>query len=342
MALSTDLKFILLVSPRFERFQRKSDYLFNCRCPLCGDSQTNKSKMRGYIYRKQDALFYKCHNCGSGLSAGNLLKELDPNLHKEYIMEKYRTGEIKSSNTRTKTVYIPSPRFGKVDKVNYHNAERCDRLSSNHFCITYLNKRKIPKEYFSKLHYTDNFKLFCDEVNPNHGKELIEDKRLIIPFFDQYDALFGVSGRSLETAGEKLRYIKIRTDNSERKLIYGLDRVDLTKRVFIVEGEIDSLFLDNCIASGDSSLAITADSISCPDKVLVFDNEPRNKEITTLLKKAIESNHKVVIWPDNIRSKDINDMVVSGMKVSQIQSIISSNTFQGLEALTKFTFWKKV
>ena len=184
--------------------------------------------------------------------------------------------------------------------------------------------------------------MFCDEVNPNHGKELIEDKRLIIPFFDQYDALFGVSGRSLETAGEKLRYIKIRTDNSERKLIYGLDRVDLTKRVFIVEGEIDSLFLDNCIASGDSSLAITADSISCPDKVLVFDNEPRNKEITTLLKKAIESNHKVVIWPDNIRSKDINDMVVSGMKVSQIQSIISSNTFQGLEALTKFTFWKKV
>ncbi len=342
MSLSTDTSFVHRISPRFEKFQRKSDYLFNVRCPLCGDSQKNKTKMRGYIYRKLNDLFYKCHNCGSGMSLGNLIKQLDGTLYKEYLLEKYKSGELNGANTRTTVFQIPAPRFGRVENVEFENAERCDLLPSTHFCITYLNSRKIPKEIFNRLYFTANFKKLCDEVNPNHGKDITADARLVIPFYDDYNALMGISGRALTTADSKLRYIKIKANDNVTKLIFGLERLDRTQTVKIVEGELDSLFLSNCIASGDSSLYQTAENISTEKIVLIYDNEPRNKEIVKLMADAIKSGHNVVIWPNTIEQKDINDMVKAGLSPCEIEDIISNNTFNGLEAQTKFIFWKKV
>ena len=144
MSLLIDQKYTLLISPRFEKFQRKSDYLYACRCPLCGDSKKNKSKMRGYIYRKGNDLFYKCHNCGAGISLGNLIKQLDSGLYKEYVMERYKSGEGSNNSIKQITVNITPPKFDKIDTdKNYVNAERCDKLSENHFCIQYLKKKGV-------------------------------------------------------------------------------------------------------------------------------------------------------------------------------------------------------
>jgi hypothetical protein len=205
-----------------------------------------------------------------------------------------------------------------------------------------LTRRHIPTEYHNKLYFTANFKKFCDEVYPNHDKEITPDARLVIPFFDEYNNLIAVSGRALVTSDEKLRYVTIRTNESEGKLIYGMDRVDLSEPVKIVEGPIDSLFLKNCVASGDSSLSIAGKNINSNKKILIFDNEPRNKEIVSLMEKAIKSMNYVVVWPDNIRQKDINEMIMSGISTDEIEAIISNNTFYGLEAITKFVFWKKI
>lgn len=299
--------------------------------------------MRGYIYRKNNDLFYKCHNCGAGMSLGNLIKQLDGSLYKQYIMERYKSGEQGlGSNYKSPKFNIPTPRFEKLsDNVHYENAERCDRLPENHFCIQYLNHRKFPKQYFNKLYYTDNYKLFCDEINKNHGKSITADKRLVIPFYDEYNNLIAVSGRALENAEEKLRYVTIRADDSEDKLIFGKDRLKLSENILIVEGPLDSFFLNNAIASGDSNLVLAAKSIASNNITLVYDNEPRNKEIIKLMQSAIKSNYKVVIWPNSIGQKDINEMIVSGMSQEQIQTIIKNNTFSGLEAQTKFVFWKK-
>jgi hypothetical protein len=152
----------------------------------------------------------------------------------------------------------------------------------------------------------------------------------------------GVSGRALANAEYKLRYVTIKTNDSPNKLIYGLDRVDFSKPVKIVEGPIDSLFLSNCLASGDSSLSVTAKNISAEEKILIFDNEPRNKEIVKLMKDAINLGHNVVIWPDNIVGKDINEMVMNGISLDEIEAIISNNTFKNIEAQARFVFWKKV
>jgi hypothetical protein len=121
-----------------------------------------------------------------------------------------------------------------------------------------------------------------------------------------------------------------------------MDRLNINEPVKIVEGPIDSLFLNNCIASGDANLSLVASNFSAGKKILIFDNEPRNKEIVKMMQDAIKSSHNVVIWPSTIQGKDINEMILNGHTVDEIENIISSNTKNGLEAQTAFVFWKKV
>ena len=194
----------------------------------------------------------------------------------------------------------------------------------------------------SQLLFTSHYKKFVDALVPNHGKKLVDDARVIIPFYDVYNNLIAVSGRALETNDKTVRYITIRTTDSEDKLVFGMDRLNVHETVKVVEGPIDSLFLSNCVASGDANLTAVADNISAGKKVIIFDNEPRNKDIVKLMQESIKSNHQIVIWPDTIQAKDINEMIISGISPDEIESIISSNTVSGLEAQLKFNFWKKV
>lgn len=342
MSLLNDIKYTLLLSPKFEKYQRKNDYLFNVRCPLCGDSKKNKNKMRGFIFKKDNRLIYHCHNCGAGMSLGNLIKNMDAGLYHEYTMENYKSGQSNNSSSIKNTINIHPPKFGTVEKKLYENAESCDKLPPEHFCIQYLKRRKIPEKYYNILYYTNDFNKFCEEIRPNHGKFISSDKRLVIPFFDEYNELIAVSGRALEKSDDKLRYVTLRVNDSEEKLVYGLDRIKKLEKVLLVEGPLDSLFLNNSLASADANLGLTASSLNIKDVTLVFDNEPRNREVVKLIDKSIQSGHKVVIWPETMIGKDINEFVMNGVSPDEIQNIISNNTFSGIEAKLKFNMWKKI
>lgn len=341
--LSIDSKYIQMVGFRLRNFKRKKDYLWNFSCPICGDSQKNKLKARGYVFPKGQDLFYTCHNCGIGLSLGNLIKHIDQNLHKEYVLERYTSGKTNSPNLANTVLNISPPKFDKVEKQKtFEFADWCDKLPEGHFCLEYLSKRQIPKEFYSKLLFTTHYKNFVDNLIPNHGKIIVNDARLVIPFYDEYNELIAVSGRALETSDKTLRYITIRTEESDKKLVYGMDRIKLSETVKIVEGPIDSLFLKNCLASGDANLSLIGNSISAGKKVLIYDNEPRNKDIVKMMQDAIKLGHNIVIWPNSVVGKDINEMIMNGLTVDEIERIISSNTKSGLEAQTSFVFWKKV
>jgi transcription elongation factor Elf1 len=343
MSIITDSKYVRLISSRLRNFKQKNTNLFNASCPFCGDSQKNKTKARLYIFEKKGGLFVKCHNCGVSTNAGNLIKQVDSSLYKEYVLERYASGETNNSRTTNTVLNISPPRFDKVAKQkSFEHGEWVNALPSGHFCLEYVTKRKIPEKFFDRLLFTSHYKQFCDALIPNHGKQILDDARLVIPFYDEYNDLIAISGRALETSDKTLRYVTIRTNESEDKLLYGLERVDKSKPVKIVEGPIDSLFLSNCVASGDANLTIAAKNIDSDKKILIFDNEPRNKEIVKMMQDAIKLEHNVVIWPDTIAGKDINEMVMSGLSPDEIEKIISSNTFRNLEAQTKFVFWKKV
>ena len=343
MSLYIDLKYTNQIAHRFEKFSRKNDYLFNVRCPICGDSKKNLSKMRGFIFRKENDMFYKCHNCGQGLSLGNLIKYIDPNLYKEYILERFKNGEGGKSNFKKPSFNIPSPRFGKVEKEKiFEHAEWLSKLPSGHFCLVYCTNRGFLSRIADRLLFTSNYRQFIDALVPNHEKKLIDDARLIIPFYDEYNNLIAVSGRALETSDKTLRYITIRTTDSTDKLIYGMDTVDTSKTVYVVEGPIDSFFINNAVAAGDANLTAVADKLGIDNTVLIYDNEPRNKEIVNMVERAVKNNYRVVIWPNNVEGKDINEMILDGMTESEIKEIIDTNTISGLRSLTEFTYWKKL
>jgi transcription elongation factor Elf1 len=343
MSLPIESKYVRLLSSRLRNFKQKKDYLWNFSCPICGDSQKNKTKARGYVFAKGNNLFYRCHNCGVSIGVGNFIKAVDETLYKEFVLERYKSGETNNTRSANTILNIPSPRFDRVAKQKiFEHGEWVSKLPSGHFCLEYLTKRKIPEQYYDKLLFTQHYKQFVDALIPNHGKQIVDDARLVIPFYDEYNELIAISGRALETGDKTLRYITLRTTNSQDKLIYGMDRVNLSETLKIVEGPIDSLFLKNCLASGDANLVLCADGISSDKIVLIFDNEPRNKEIVKMMQNAIGLKYNVVIWPDTIGGKDINEIILSGKTQDEIEEIISSNTFRGIEAQLKFNMWKKV
>jgi transcription elongation factor Elf1 len=341
--LSIDSKYIRLVAFRLRNFKQKKDYLWNFSCPVCGDSQKNKLKARGYVFQKNTDLFYTCHNCGIGLSLGNLIKHIDPSLHKEYVLERYKSGKTNNFSTANNFFEIAPPKFDRLDKQKvFEHGQWLSELPEGHFCLNYVERRKIPKNLYNSLVFTNKYRQFVNALIPDHGKQLLDDARLVIPYYNEYNELIAVSGRALETSDKTLRYVTIKTNDSKQKLMYGLDRINFNETVKIVEGPIDSLFLKNTIASGDANLTLCAKEINSIKKILIFDNEPRNKEIVKLMQDAIRSDHNVVIWPNTIKGKDINEMIINGLSNDEIENIISNNTFKGLEAQTKFVFWKKV
>jgi len=227
MSLSIESKYIRLISSRLRNFKQKKDYLWNFSCPICGDSKKNLSKARGYVFQKGTNLFYNCHNCGVGTNLGNLIKQVDPSLHKEFVLERYKSGESGFSNFKSPSFDIPAPRFDKVAKEKtFDHAEWVNNLPAEHFCSLYCTNRRFLSTMTDNLLFTPNYKKFCDALVPNHGKEITADARLVIPFYDKYNTLIGVSGRALENSDYKLRYVTLRTNESQDKLIYGMDKVN--------------------------------------------------------------------------------------------------------------------
>ena len=113
-----DSKFIGLISSRLGKFKRVKNTLYNFRCPICGDSKKNKSKTRGYLYAVKANTNFKCHNCGASMSFNNFLKQVDPVIHKQYTMEKFKSGHTgRNFVTEEPEFKFEAPKFKKNLKL---------------------------------------------------------------------------------------------------------------------------------------------------------------------------------------------------------------------------------
>ena len=326
-----DIKFINLVSPRLTLFTQKKADLFNFRCPYCGDSKKRKNKARGYIFKIKTDFVYKCHNCGVGRTLSNFLKDQDQHLHDQYVMEKFKDGKFtgKHSTVPKPKLNFSTPSFVKSDT----DLEKISNLNIFHEARKYLEQRGIKDlDYF---YYCPKFKEWTNKQKKTFDTLRQDHPRIIIPFKDKQGNLFGYQGRSLARHA-KLRYITIMLDEEQPK-IFGLDRIDTNKTIYITEGPFDATFIKNSVAMAGSDIDIR--TFGWSDYIWIFDNEPRNREIVNRISKVIDRGDKVVIWPNNIQQKDINDMSLGG---HDVQKMVESNVYQKLEAKLKFNNWKKV
>lgn len=330
MSLYTDKKYVNLVSTSLEKFKWKKVNLANCRCPICGDSETNKNKARGYFFSNTESYFYKCHNCGVSYNIYKFLEIVSPSLFKEYCLETFKDKNLKAEE-------IESHKEAKQD-VNYSRPPylMIDELPPDHVAIKFLKNRKIPEDKWDKFGFTKQFGIFAKKFNSDYTNLLQEDERIIIPIFDEHNQCIGVQGRSVGNV--KPKYITLKkTENT--KLIYGIDTVDRSKKIFVVEGPIDSLFLPNAIAClGLGNFLDIRNKFQNQELVFIIDNEPRSRNVVNIMNELINSGEKICIFPQQIKEKDINDMVLSGIDP---YDIISANVFGGAAAMLAFNTWRK-
>ena len=320
-----DSKYIGLVSSRLQKFKRVKPNLFNFRCPICGDSQKHKNKARGYFYQVKTNTNFKCHNCGASSSFNNFLKQIDSTLHKQYTMEKFKEGFAGGRN-----FVVDEPKL-EFKKPVFKKKLDLPKATEVPIAKEYLEKRKLDP---SKFYFAYKFKEWTNTQKQTFDTIGRDESRIIIPMYDEDKILIGFQGRSL--GPNSVKYITVMI-NEDAPKIYGLDKIDNEKPIYIIEGPFDATLVQNSVAMCGSDLDIR--SFGWSDCIYVYDNEPRNREIVNRIAKTIDGGYKVVIWPTSIVEKDINDMVLGGHK---IMSVLESNTYSGLQAKVKFNNWKKI
>ena len=325
-----DTKYINLASASLQKYKKVKNGLWTFRCPYCGDSKKNKNKTRGYIFSVKGDHVFKCHNCGITRSFSNFLKDQVPHVYDEYVMERYKEGTIgKNVPKPDLTQFISKPKFEKKTI----DLEPLSCLNNFHVAKKYILDRGIPENKLDRLFYCPNFKEWTNTQKHTFSDTTNDEERIIIPLNDTDGNLIGFQGRSL-SPNAKMRYITVMLNEDAPKL-YGLDHINKNETIYIVEGPLDSFFLENAVAMCGSDVDIR--SFGWSDYIWVYDNEPRSRQITDKISKSIDAGDKVVIWPSAIKQKDLNDMVVSGVNV---KSVIQSNVYQGLKAKLQLSNWK--
>jgi transcription elongation factor Elf1 len=357
MSVYIDRKFLGFVSSKLEQFKQKKTDLYNFRCVYCGDSKKNKLKTRGYIYRKDNDYFYICHNCGKSTTFARFLQDVDGTTYRQYALERYASGETGNHNYKKPNFdELKGNAFARFQSAgNYPRgnqtepgtvAKRWDsfahcsvkNLEEGHYARDYIKKRGIPEKYWNEIIYVSHFKDFLDEEFPDHGKdEVPNDDRIVLFYTNEKGEITNVAGRALSDT--KIRYVTVKI--KDEKKLFGLHRLNKQSRVYILEGQFDSYFVENSVASGDSNLGGVAAILPELNVTLVYDNEPRNKDIVKQIEKSIDKGYNVCLFPETMKGKDVNEMIQNGLTIDEIKTIIDTNTFSGLQAKLRFTTWKR-
>lgn len=326
-----DMKYIRLLASSLRNYKEKKRNLINFSCPLCGDSTSDKKKARGYIYEKQNKFQYKCHKCGVGCSAGNLIKAVNEDLYKEYKAEKFKT---KYKATK------PKPRFkNKLFETKVKPFElgmmSLDGVESGKV-LDYVKGRMIPESEYHRIYYTSDINEVAKRLG--YDTDFPVADMVVFKFVNDEGNTTHIQGRYIEAQSKKFRFVTLDVMKDQPK-IFGQDSINPDEKVYIVEAPIDSLFLPNAIAYAGSSLNTFTPKYK--DYTIVLDREPKNEAIVKIMNKCIEKGFPIAILPNNLVGKDINDYIKNGMDSIPLKELIDVNTFKGMKAKLRMTMWKQ-
>lgn len=344
MSLSLDSKYLSEISIYLPLFKwQRSGQVAACRCIICGDSKKDQTKTRGFFYPDEDrsCLRYKCHNCGASMKFSFFLKSNFNETYRDYCLERFRDRHKRTPKIKEPVKVIEPSQEPVQEGPKKAHWIYVSFLEDTHPAKQYCVSRGLSEKHMRRIVYSDCFQRWAFDNLGELDSIPPKGPRLIFPFIDENGECYGAQGRVFTDTDKSSRFKSAMKKGSKRGKIFGLETVNKTLPVIVVEGVIDSILLPNCIAicGGD----INKEFKNLSDTVIVaLDNEPRSKDTINRTEKAIDMGFRVVIWPLDSRLKDINDMIKSGMTVRDILKIIAENSFSGLKAKAKLTFWKKI
>lgn len=339
MSLWIDRTYVTLLGAYLDGFERVDENTWRFRCPICGDSKRNRGKKRGYIYRTEGYRFH-CHNCTSSAPFRTFLRERNEQLYSDYLID--------CLNESGRHQKVPEPTFANAapefDTDPLGGLQRLSDLPDDHPARLYLDPRLIPRGRYADMYFTEDFFGFTNSLLPGKFDNLSPSHRIILPLRTPLGRMFGYQGRAIHQVDPRMRYISIMLDKSMPK-VFGMERIGPEGDVYVTEGPFDSMFFDQGLASAGGK--ISADLLACGiDKsrfVVLYDNEPRNKDVVRNIGNAIDHGFRVFLWPRSIKEKDVNEYFCSHpQSLLELRSFVSSNTHSGLMARTIFNEWKKV
>lgn len=336
--LYIDLKYAGFLSGRLKNFKqvKAHHYKFSHSCE---DDKFGRLKARAYLFPAGDGLNVYCHHCGLSKTLGSFMREVDPNLFQEYRLETFKESHSPSAEKISSILPIveeedPPPSV-EEDSIVY-----LDSLPVDHPVLRYVEGRKIPKEFYSKIGVVYNFNRFAGKYVESFRTKKKKYPRLVFPFFKKDGSVSMYACRAF--GQEQPKYIKLTVDEKADH-IYGLWRIDESKDIFALEGQIDSLFLENAISVGSADYGSEWIRKHRDKVVIVPDSDyKRNPQVYKSLDNAVRSGFRIALLPETIPWKDINDCVVKGNMSSKfLQETLISNIVQGPKAMLELSFRKK-
>lgn len=338
-----DLKYIRLASVYLQGFKDVGRDTFIFRCPLCGDSKKSVNKKRGYLYVTNDGAFFKCYNTCGSLGLHTFLKKLSPDLASQYAFENFgpqrEKPELETDASKFKTTVeftalkVKKPRRSGPLDVMLSTKD----LGLGHRVREYVEGRKIPADV--ELYYARNLNDVCRSIEAYKERTFHEDyQALVFPFRDVDGTLNYLQARILFSESKR-RYMTFQL-NEDAPKFWGLDRVDFTKPVYLFEGPIDAMMVDNGIASAEGQLSASIkylESVCQAGFVLVYDADFKtNPQIWNDLQKSQRHGCPIVIHDSDFgKFKDLNEAAQAGWSRERIQGYLKNHTFVGLNAQLK-------
>lgn len=325
------------------RLVRFSPLKINCRCPICGDSEKSKIKARFWVNEVDGELLVGCFNCGTHSNFTSFCKSYYPDTFKELMFNKYN----KDNNEK---VEIPSnigkgfsniPEKSNIEIQVKKYCKCISDLPENHPIVNYVKQRKIPEKFYEYFWFTSEWQQLVHSIQKESYQNPKPENRLVMIIKDFDKRWTAIQGRSLQN-NPRNKYITIKENDNANK-IFGLDKVDLNKQVFLVEGIVDSLFVENSVAITGGSMNFNDIPIPKEKRVWVWDNENRAQHTVERIEKAVNANENIVLFDNNWKSKDINDLIVKeNISVQEVNNYLKNNIINGLLAQLKFKQWRKV
>jgi hypothetical protein len=293
-----------------------------------------KQKSRANFFMHNGDVLFKCYHCGIAFGLESFLKEEAPALYSEYRLAGYRDRE--QSHPIKPVVEDTKPEEILVD-ANLEGLIPVLKLPPSSSVIRYLERRCIPRDKYHLLFVAKNFYQWATKYKPEFKDIEDTSPRLVLPYFDVHGRVLGFTARTFAKDVEP-RYIHLRIDKN-CDFIYGTERIDPSKTIYVFEGQIDALFVENAVGIGNANYAIPFVQAIKTNCIIVPDNDwKRNSQVAKQLKKAIKDGFRICFIPDTVDGKDSNDWAKNGYNVKEL---IDSNVKQGLNAMLEFAVMKR-
>ena len=272
----------------------------------------------------------------------NFLKQYHADAFKDYIRENFSDKQKERRLAESEQETTGQEQTAEPIFYATMDLPKLSDLPEDHDAVKYFKDRKIPTCYMKYFRYSENYKAWVNTKIPDKFSHINDDdRRIVIPFYTIDRKLFGCAGRALDNENVP-KYIPIRFNDVTPK-IFGMERVDLSKDVFVFEGQIDSLFIPNGIAICGSDIDFkTLSSVVPADKIIfVYDNEI-NEQIFKRIEKVVDAGFRISLLPKEMRKygKDINEYVKKGFTRKELYDMVRDNIYSGLKARTLLMQWK--